>query len=147
MGLSYSMSNFVSANLFYQNEKHQFHLGGGMQIPDTRGKTLTDPSGHGAIIENSSSYYWSVDAGYAYIPIEHIPVRAVLSVGRRVNYTNYLDSGFTDGGFHTIDSKALAFGVGFDLGYNFMNLFELYAGYHSLWKLYLGIRVPIPDFL
>jgi hypothetical protein len=117
-----------------------------MQFPDTRGNNQTDPSGVGSTIEGSDSYFWSVDAGYARIFRERFPVRAILSVGEKINYTNYLDSGFTDGGYHTIDSKKTAIGVGADLGYNFKGLFEIYEGYHTLRSLYLGIRIQIPDF-
>jgi len=147
VGLSYGFSKTASADLYYQHEIHQFHLGGSMQFGDERGKPIDDPSGHGATLEGSGSWFWSVDAGYAYVFRDNFPVRATLSAGRRIHYTNYLDSGFSDGGFHTIDSKDLAIGVGVDLGYNVMDLFEVYAGFHTLWKVYLGVRIPIPDFL
>ncbi len=147
VGASYGLANAASASLFYQHEVHQFHLGGTMQFGDERGKPLDDPSGHGATLEGSGTYFWSVGAGYAYTLRDHFPLRVVLSAGKRIHYTNYLDSGFSDGGFHTIDGWDLALGVGVDIGYDVMDLFEVYAGFHSLWYLYFGVRVPIPGFL
>ena len=118
-----------------------------MQIPDTRGNPVDDPSGHGSTLENEGSYFNVLDMGYGYIMNDRFPVNAELSLGKKVLFTNYLDSGFTDGGYHTIGKKNIAIGLGADLGYNFRDLFEVYAGYHTLRKVYLGIRIPIPDFL
>ncbi len=146
VGISYGAVHAASADLYFAFSVHSFHLGGTLQFPDARGKPLEDASGHGAVPEGTGSFIWSVDAGYGYYLREYLPVNAVLSAGRRVHYTNYLDSGFTDGGFHTIDEKKIAIGVGGDVGYNFRGLFEIYAGYHTLRSFYIGIRVPIPDF-
>ena len=147
IGVSYGQANSVSADLYYFNTVHQFHLGYCMQTSDARGNPVDDPASHGGTIESTGSYFYSVDMGYAYYLTENIPVEAIISVGRKCYYTNYLDSGFSAGGYHSIDSKKNAIGLGLDVGYNFRSLFELYAGYHTLRKIYIGVRIPIPDFI
>ena len=145
VGISYGIVNSVSADLYYQHSSYQVHLGGSMQFADTRGNPQSEPSGVGSTFENNGSYYWSIDAGWAYILRENFPVNAVLSIGKRIHYTNYLDSGYTSGGYHTIDSKNLTLGLGVDVGYNINGLFEVFAGFHTLRTIYLGVRVPIPN--
>ena len=140
VGISYGTVNSFSASLYYQVNPHRFHLGGSLRMSDKRGKRLDDPSGHGAALEGAGSYFWTVDAAYGYAFREKFPVNLILSAGRRISYTNYLDSGFTDGGFHTIDRKSPGIGIGVDAGINFRGLFEVYAGLHTLRIFYFGIR-------
>jgi hypothetical protein len=145
VGISYGIVNSASADLYYRSSFHQFHLGGSMQFADTRGKPQSDPSGRGSTLESTGTWFWSVDAGWGYFLSEKIPVNLIVSAGRKLSYSNFLDSSFSDGGYHTIDDRKFTVGIGADIGYNLGGLFQVFAGYHSLRSLYIGIRVTIPD--
>ncbi len=132
--IGYSTGNVLTIDGIYEDKKdNRFHLGYSQeqdgQFPETR-SVGTSNFGQSAL--GGSDYYSVVNIGYSREVVKKLTVGAEFSVGNLVNYTNYSDRRFTEGGYKNINSKESATGFGGNLGYKFHDLAELTVGYNTI---------------
>ena len=142
VSLGYGTSSSILGDLFYGTETNRFHLGLTYQIRSARGKRVTDQlPNYGQTIEGTGSYYLGAELGFGHVFKNHLTLTAELTLASKTDYTNYIDGRFTDGGYHMIDLKYFTAVDGLNLGYIFLESFEIFAGYNTLRRFSAGFRV------
>lgn len=139
--IAFATSKALGLQCLYNNQSNNYKFGLSYQFSNARGELVRDQlPNYGQTTDGSGRYFWTIDLGYGKLINEKIIIDGEVSIGAMYNFTNYLDSRFTGGGYHLITKKETALGVGLNLGYMFDQNFGIYTGFNTIRKLQFGIR-------
>lgn len=143
VSMAYSTNNALGVDFLYsKNMKDRFHLGYTQQLNGQHGERRNAGTSNFGRTSQGGAYFFNlVDFGYSRMLNEKWVVHGEFSTGSNNNYTNYSDRRFTSGGYYDINYKESISGGGIDVGYKFAKMLEVYAGYHTLKKALLGVRI------
>lgn len=143
IGIAGATSGSMNLELSYlDNANNFFKLGMTYQFSDTRGKLVSEQlPNYGKTQDGYGDYFLTVDFGYGKVLNEKIMLDAEISAGAKNSYENYIDNRFNGGGYHLINSKKTLIGAGLNAGYLFNENFTLLAGFNTIRKAQVGLRI------
>jgi len=143
IGLAGASSGSMNMELSYMDRSNNFFkLGITYQFADTRGKLVYEQlPNYGKTQDGVGEYFLTVDFGYGKVFKEKYLLNLELSAGSENSYENYIDNRFNGGGYHLITSKQTIVGAGVDAGYLINEQLTAFAGFNTIRKAQVGIKV------
>jgi hypothetical protein len=140
VSLSYGSNGFLGFDIFY-GDVNRFHIGYAF-AGDGQHNTVVDvrEPNYGLTRTGDGAYKWLVDAGYSRKIIENLLVGGEVSFGSEVQFVNYSDNRFSDGGYSLRGQKKTILGIGANASYFVSNNFEVFSGFNTQKGLLIGAR-------
>ncbi len=141
LGFGFSTKGSINGDIKYYLKKNAFSIGGTYEINGALGKGVTERlSNYGTTEVGSGEYFYTVDFGYTRL-IKRIEFTGEASVGSVIEYTNYEDNRFTEGGYHLVNSTRSIVGVGIFVTYFANKQIGFSGGFNTIRGASLGLHL------